>query len=298
MANYRIVQRVKTLEGYDVLHPNTPFDVLTATSVTVSGTNLVITTKLSQDFFMGDEFTITFVVPNNISSVTGSCIINGVTYGFQGDSLAGIKLYANMAVICRCYNGAIWVNGIHATIASSAGTVDASNITGTLSAAHGGTGYTSLQATRNAMGLGNTLSYLPVANGGTGTNSLQSLRNSLGLGNTLGVLPIANGGTNANSAAGAKTQLGFATRATYTGQLNTTWGGSNPYTQNVGISGILAADIPIIDLTLSGTLATDNQRVASWGKIQRAVTYANGITFYAYGSKPTVALPFRVLCIR
>lgn len=42
---------------------------------------------------------------------------------------------------------------------------------GTLSAARGGTGYTSLQATRNAMGLGNTLSVLPLANGGTGANN-------------------------------------------------------------------------------------------------------------------------------
>lgn len=43
-------------------------------------------------------------------------------------------------------------------------------VKGTLGAGNGGTGYTSLQATRNAMGLGNTTSYLPVANGGTGTN--------------------------------------------------------------------------------------------------------------------------------
>lgn len=42
---------------------------------------------------------------------------------------------------------------------------------GVLSPARGGTGQTSLQATRNAMGLGNTISYLPLANGGTGRNN-------------------------------------------------------------------------------------------------------------------------------
>ena len=42
---------------------------------------------------------------------------------------------------------------------------------GTLGVARGGTGQTSLQATRNAMGLGNTTGVLPIANGGTGTSS-------------------------------------------------------------------------------------------------------------------------------
>lgn len=47
--------------------------------------------------------------------------------------------------------------------------LSANNITsGILLPAQGGTGNTSLQATRNAMGLGNTLGTLPVSNGGTG----------------------------------------------------------------------------------------------------------------------------------
>ena len=64
-----------------------------------------------------------------------------------------------------------------------------------LAANRGGTGNTSLQATRNAMGLGNTTGVLPAANGGTGHTSLQATRNAMGLGNTTGVLPAANGGT-------------------------------------------------------------------------------------------------------
>lgn len=43
---------------------------------------------------------------------------------------------------------------------------------GTLPASKGGTGQTSLQAARNAMGLGNTSGALPVANGGTGVTRL------------------------------------------------------------------------------------------------------------------------------
>ena len=55
--------------------------------------------------------------------------------------------------------------------------LDASKITtGTLPASRGGTGQTSLQATRNAMGLGNTTGALPVANGGTGCTSFTANR--------------------------------------------------------------------------------------------------------------------------
>ena len=53
-------------------------------------------------------------------------------------------------------------------------------ITGTLGASHGGTGQTSLQATRNAMGLGNTTGALPIANGGTGASTAAAARANLG----------------------------------------------------------------------------------------------------------------------
>lgn len=54
-------------------------------------------------------------------------------------------------------------------------------ITGTLGASHGGTGQTSLQATRNAMGLGNTTGALPIANGGTGKTTAADARAALGI---------------------------------------------------------------------------------------------------------------------
>lgn len=47
-------------------------------------------------------------------------------------------------------------------------------VTGILKPTNGGTGQSSLQATRNAMGLGNTSGPLPVANGGTGQSTLAS----------------------------------------------------------------------------------------------------------------------------
>lgn len=92
-------------------------------------------------------------------------------------------------------------------------------VTGTLPVGNGGTGQTSLQATRNAMGLGNTTGALPAANGGTGQTSLQATRNAMGLGNTTGALPVANGGTGKTTAADARTNLGItaiAVRPDYT----------------------------------------------------------------------------------
>jgi len=54
-------------------------------------------------------------------------------------------------------------------------------VTGTLPVAQGGTGQTSLQAVRNAMGLGNTTGALPVAQGGTGATNLETLKQNMGL---------------------------------------------------------------------------------------------------------------------
>lgn len=66
---------------------------------------------------------------------------------------------------------------VHTSLASTAaasfdGTASINpGVYGTLPPANGGTGQTTLQAARNAMGLGNTLAAVPLANGGTGRNN-------------------------------------------------------------------------------------------------------------------------------
>jgi len=69
--------------------------------------------------------------------------------------------------------------------------------------------YTTPQALRNTMGLGNTTGALPLANGGTGQTTAAAARNALGLGSTTGALAIDNGGTGATTAAAARTNLGI-----------------------------------------------------------------------------------------
>lgn len=103
----------------------------------------------------------------------------------------------------------------------------------------------------------------------------------------------------ANNAVTAQKISGGAVSGLYDGTILVSgWTGSAaPYTNAATVSGILDTDVPIIDL-----MPSDNYEVASvedeaWGKIYRAVTSANTVTFYAK-EKPTVALSFKARCIR
>lgn len=87
---------------------------------------------------------------------------------------------------------------------------NASGISGTLPITQGGTGVTTYNALRAALGLGeSTTGVVPVLSGGTGVTSYASLRNALGLGETTGALPVAQGGTNATTASQARSNLGI-----------------------------------------------------------------------------------------
>lgn len=94
------------------------------------------------------------------------------------------------------------------------------------------------------------------------------------------------------------TALGHVKHGTYESTLNTTWSGSTaPFSKAQTVTGILATDTPIIDIIMSGTYATDEERIEAWGYIYRAVTSANTITFYAT-EKPTVELPLQIKVVR
>lgn len=84
----------------------------------------------------------------------------------------------------------------------------------------------------------------------------------------------------------------------YTVTLDTEWSGSAaPYTKEQTINGILAADMPLIDLVPSETFADAQEQEDAWASVYRAVTAADKITFYAK-AKPTVSIPLQIRCIR
>ena len=90
----------------------------------------------------------------------------------------------------------------------------------------------------------------------------------------------------------------FIDLSNYTATIATTWSGSEaPYSQAITITGIIADDRPIVDVTMSGTFTTDQTRLAEWAKIYRIVTAADKITVYAT-EKTTVPLPIQLQVVR
>lgn len=72
------------------------------------------------------------------------------------------------------------------------------------------------------------------------------------------------------------------------------WAGSEaPYTCNVTVTGLLAADKPIVDIIPSATYATAETQIEAYGYIYRMVTQENKIVAYAT-DKPAVDIPIQV----
>lgn len=87
--------------------------------------------------------------------------------------------------------------------------------------------------------------------------------------------------------------------ATLTATLDTDdWTGTEaPFAQVQEVSGILATDVPIVDVVLSGDWEVDEARLEAWGHIYRIITSNDSITAYAR-EKPDVALPLQLKAVR
>ena len=99
---------------------------------------------------------------------------------------------------------------------------------------------------------------------------------------------------------GLQTALdGKATTALYAlTLLSTGWtGDAVPYAQEVTVTGITAADTPLVDIVQTGTEDTDEPMRDAWGVVTRIVTGAGKITAYA-SEKPTVNIPIQLKVVK
>lgn len=90
-----------------------------------------------------------------------------------------------------------------------------------------------------------------------------------------------------------------ASVSTYSASLPSSgWtGDAAPYAQEVTVTGITAADTPLVDIVQTGTEATDEPMREAWGVITRIVTGAGKITAYA-SEKPTVDVPIQLKVVK
>ena len=75
------------------------------------------------------------------------------------------------------------------------------------------------------------------------------------------------------------------------------WTGSDPYTNTVTVSGLLATDTPTMDLVASSTYATAQNEIADYALIYKATCSANTLTVYATQA-PSVDLSVQLVCVR
>ena len=90
-----------------------------------------------------------------------------------------------------------------------------------------------------------------------------------------------------------------ASVSTYSASLlSTGWtGDAAPYTQEVAVTGITAADTPLVDIVQTGTEVTDEPMREAWGVVTRIVSGAGKITAYA-SEKPAVNIPIQLKVVK
>lgn len=90
-----------------------------------------------------------------------------------------------------------------------------------------------------------------------------------------------------------------ASVSTYSASLTSTgWtGDAAPYTQEVTVTGITAADTPLVDIVQTGTEATDEPMREAWGVVTRIVAGAGKVTAYA-SEKPAVNIPIQLKVVK
>ena len=75
-------------------------------------------------------------------------------------------------------------------------------------------------------------------------------------------------------------------------------GATAPFTQRIGIEGILSTDRPHVGLMPADDIETALTQEENWALVSRGVTADGSITFTCYEDKPTVNVPVQIEVIR
>lgn len=115
----------------------------------------------------------------------------------------------------------------------------------------------------------------------------------------MGSKQITNMADPTSSTDGANKGYVDGKRKTFTATITTNdWSSTAPYTQTIGISGILATDMPHISPVYSDTLATALLEKEAWSLVNKAVAASDSITFTCFEEKPMTAIPIQVEVVR
>ena len=76
------------------------------------------------------------------------------------------------------------------------------------------------------------------------------------------------------------------------------WSSSVPYTQTVSIQGILATDVPVVDVVLSSTTSTAKSQLEAWSCVSKIETAAGSITATCFEELPAIDIPIQLKVVR
>ena len=99
--------------------------------------------------------------------------------------------------------------------------------------------------------------------------------------------------------AGIESEANKTVVALYNTTLSSSgWSSSVPYTQTVSIQGILATDVPVVDVVLSSTTSTAKSQLEAWSCVSKIETAAGSITATCLEEKPTIDIPIQLKVVR
>ena len=99
--------------------------------------------------------------------------------------------------------------------------------------------------------------------------------------------------------AGIESEANKTVVALYNTTLSSSgWSSNAPYTQTLSIQGILATDVPVVDVVLSSTTSTAVSQLEAWGYVSKIETADGSITATCFEELPAIDIPIQLKAVR